>query len=314
MNKTSQIKIPIAFICDDKYAMPTSVTLSSLFKNKKKDTFYDIYLLGIDINNDNRIKLLSQNALNFSIKILEFQNKFKDIVTLGHVTTAALFKFDIANIINIYDKILYLDSDIIIQDDLSELYKTNIENVYAGVVRDLPCEKENMHKKFNLNFYFNSGVLLLNLKKIREEKLSEKLIEAKKNVPNQEFMDQDTFNIVFNNKVVLLSCKYNYFASFKNSNQDQTIADFYKISKAESSKIRHYPTITHFAAFKPWQKFCVIDRKLWYKYYKKSPYKEQKITYKENSSEKIKWRIKNIMNSFKRSVKVIINSINNIYK
>ena len=97
------------------------------------------------------------------------------------VSTAALFKFDLPNLLpDSIEKVLYLDGDIIVQGDLSELYSTDISDVYAGVVKDyrgLTLKGDfNERLKINHTAYFNSGVLLLNLSLLRNDNLPEKLL------------------------------------------------------------------------------------------------------------------------------------------
>jgi lipopolysaccharide biosynthesis glycosyltransferase len=60
-------------------------------------------------------------------------NKFKDIQNFGHVNSTACFKFDLPDLIPDQDKILYLDSDVLIQKDLSDLFTISIDDYYAGV-------------------------------------------------------------------------------------------------------------------------------------------------------------------------------------
>ncbi len=68
-----------------------------------------------------------------NIELLDLENKYKDL-DLKHlyVSKAALFKFDLAEIFKNYDKVLYLDSDILILRDFSKLLKTDIEKILCS--------------------------------------------------------------------------------------------------------------------------------------------------------------------------------------
>ncbi len=59
------------------------------------------------------------------------------------------------------------------------------------------------------NTYFNSGMMFLNLSKMRSEHTAFELVEAKKKISDSKFSDQDAFNLVFNNKIKILPIKYN---------------------------------------------------------------------------------------------------------
>lgn len=94
------------------------------------------------------------------------------------MTGTGLLRFNIIDIFPNYDKVLYLDDDILINGDLSELFETDLKNTYAVVVRSIDAElfidwrKSHENDNLNVEKYFNSGVMLLNLKKIREKQIT----------------------------------------------------------------------------------------------------------------------------------------------
>ncbi|MCK7489743.1 MAG: hypothetical protein MZU79_05535 [Anaerotruncus sp.] len=91
---------------------------------------------------------------------------------MDYVTSAAYLKFDLPDLIPNQDKVLYLDGDIIIQKDLSDLFEINIKDYYAGAVKDIGL----IDNDLNIKNYFNSGVMLLNLKLMRENNASTALL------------------------------------------------------------------------------------------------------------------------------------------
>ena len=124
--------IPIVYITDDNYVMPTIVSITSLMENMEKS--HPVFVLGINLSEKNKdyFKVFK------NIELLDLENKYKDL-DLKHlyVSKAALFKFDLAEIFKNYDKVLYLDSDILILRDFSKLLKTDIEKYYAAVLKDI---------------------------------------------------------------------------------------------------------------------------------------------------------------------------------
>lgn len=268
--------IRIVFICDEAYSMPTYVSIASIFLNRKKTFKYIINVLGMDLEKDTINKILSLGNENFIVKVIntnqnfnEFKFKEKDF----HVSTAAILKFSIAEILNNYDKVLYLDSDMIVLDDLSELYFTPIENVYAGVVEDVKASyfyKKPAHTRINskLNYYFNSGMMLLNLKKMRQDNIQAKLIEYRKHGINY-FMDQDALNVVFDAYTKKLSYKYNFFA---NTPEWTTCDEFTNIVKEKKYDNFHSlinnTSILHFSSpSKPWNDKTTKYAHIWHDYY-----------------------------------------------
>lgn len=106
------------------------------------------------------------------------------------------------------DKILYLDADTLIMGDLKELWKTDLkDNVLAGVKEPGEWDKHLWTKGLDGN-YINSGVLLMNLKAIREEELDESMIYLI-NKNKYEFPDQDVINLTCRNRIEYISNEYN---------------------------------------------------------------------------------------------------------
>lgn len=247
--------IPIVYICDEKYVMPTCVSIRSIYENKK-DSTYDIYIIGVDLSEASKDTINKINLSGLNINLLTYENKYENLNTNHvYVSKAALFKFDIPNILVDLDKVLYIDGDTIILDDLGELFNTELSSFYAGVVKDLSAcyiQKDNI--RLGIQTYFNSGVMLLNLNKLRQDNIPERLLEYKMNSTSVKYMDNDCFNAVFKDNVYFLNPKYNYF-----------IVNEYLYEKETSSKI--FPLIIHFTSSKPWQKYGVKFGRKWDKYY-----------------------------------------------
>ena len=218
-------ELPIVLITDNNYVIPTIVTITSLLANRYYNTKYRIYVLGNSLSKKSK-DLFSQipdiSLINLHKFFLDFEG------THGHVSAAALLKFKLAEMFPQYDKILYLDTDMIIQKDLSELFNIQLEDKYAAVVKDMKgMENCAAHKRLQLEAYFNSGMMLLNLDRLRKDKIFDKLIDYKKNKDIRAFMDQDCFNAVFNGNVIYLPCTYNYMPVNQSSYTNEEIADFY---------------------------------------------------------------------------------------
>lgn len=258
--------IDIVFITDNNYVFPTKIAIKSLIKNRDINNNYRINIIGVDLTQENIDILNSLTTNNLEINIIQETNKYKDI-GLDHlyVSKAALFKFQIPNIFPDLDKILYLDGDILIEKDLSELFNINLEDKYAGVVKDYMAQDIlNYHLDINLKNYFNSGVMLLNLKQMRKYDMANKLLIYKKNNNLKRCMDQDTLNACFLDNVIYLSPKYNLMLSNLNYDNDD-IAKFYDITTKEYFNILNKPTIIHLTnKKKPWNSLTAIkSREFW---------------------------------------------------
>lgn len=269
----------IVFISDDNYAMPTIVAATSLYTNKSDSTHYIVHILcsGVSESNLTAMKRLSRPDFDVDVREMNDMSKYEDLgIEELHVSPAALYKFDIANIFPDIDKILYLDGDILVRKDLSDLFETDISEYYAAVVKDYkpmtydPPQTERLGVPEHLA-YFNSGVMLLNLKKLRKDGMYQKLIDYRKNGVNF-FMDQDTLNVVFKEQVLYLPLKYNIMSSVMGHFSGKQLQKYYELDTSDKGKMYDDASIIHLCTkYKPWDYSNVPFADEWYAYFLNSP-------------------------------------------
>lgn len=260
--------IHVVFISDNNYVFPTKIAIKSLIKNKNKNTKYSVNIIGVELTEENINILKSLETNDIKINIICETNKYENIGRiLGHVSKAALFKFQIPNIFPDLDKILYLDGDILIEKDLSKLFSINLGNKYAAVVKDYQAELKQFQVFINHRHYFNSGMMLLNLKKMREDDICNKLLENKKNEKKARFMDQDSLNVCFKEEVIYLSPEYNLMLPNLIDYDENDIISFYELIKSKYYNILNKPTILHLTNKKKvWNDITAIKAKEFWSY------------------------------------------------
>lgn len=269
--------INIAFVCDNAYLIPTYVAVYSVIKNINCNMQCVIYIIANKIHpkDSNILKTLSKK--NITIQIINIDKCYDSykIYTKGfHVSPSAIIKFQLPNILKNIDKVLYLDGDIIANKDISGLFDIDIAGCYAAVVNDIKPllkYKPSILQKLSINKhkgYFNSGVLLLNLKLMREHKISEKLFEYRKYGINY-FMDQDALNVIFNNNVKYIDLSFNLLVTLFSEFSIKDILKYYYNGKCISEyKIIASAYVIHFASKnKPWNNFTSKMARLWNEYY-----------------------------------------------
>lgn len=174
----------------------------------------------------------------------------------------------------LYKRILYLDVDIAVVDDITELYSQDLDDKSIGAMRDISliftaAVKRGLifeHKLYNIDkylsqvlkiehndMYFNAGVLLLDLEKCRARYNSIVVLNMSKQ-HKYVFNDQDVLNIVFNNDVKLLDIKFNY------QNIIESMSKYADLDKyVEQFHRTKYVVIHYVGEVKPWDKKCSMD-------------------------------------------------------
>lgn len=277
--------IPIVLISDDNYVIQTAAAAASIIKNKRRDTRYDITIIAVEMSDENIKKFTFMGCDKIDINIIYVtKDKFLDLhpsaITNFGVSTTALIKFELPSLMLHCKKIIYLDGDLIVKRDLTELFGYNLEENYAGVVRDIPqvlYEKQVFGEKYGRD-YFNSGVMLLNLELMRENNLSEVLIETKKKI-DSKLMDQDVFNEIFAGRMLQLPIKYNVlFVNLIRSKNKYTLSQInekYETDYRSLEDIRRDAAVIHFCSKdKPWKYYDVPAADLWLEYFKRTPYSD----------------------------------------
>lgn len=280
--------VSIVFICDKGYVIPTATAIASLVKFKDRNTIYDITIIAVNLLDEDIRNFSMIKALNISINIFYIEQNilsdlhYKDVTDHG-VSTTALIKFLLPNFMGHCDKILYLDGDVIVKRDLLQLYCEDLEEYYAGVIRDIPqvlYERQIFGEKYGRE-YFNSGVMLLNVKKMRGNGIASLLIETKRNL-DSKLMDQDVFNEVFKGKVKQLSIEYNtlYVNLIRSRGRYRLsdINDYYGTNYRRIEDIRGSSNIIHYCSEdKPWKYYDVPMADVWLEHYFRSQYGNKKL-------------------------------------
>lgn len=275
MEKEANV-VHIVLICDENYVMPTAVAIKSLFCSKGEETSYFVHVLGCEISQVSRDIFDSLNGERFTVETLDYAESpiLKNCKIQGlHVSTAALYKFYIADIFEQYDRIIYLDGDVLVQKDLSDLYQMDISSKYAAVVKDQKPSTYNPPQVQKLGVehsaYFNSGVMLLNLKQMREDEMSRKLIDYRLHGTNF-FMDQDALNVVFRENVIYISLLYNVMSSVMGFFTKKEILDYYGLpSNLSKGDIYAQASVVHLCTkYKPWTYSNVPFADEWFRLYR----------------------------------------------
>lgn len=252
-------------LTDKNYISQAKVAMYSACKNtnpKVKIVFTIFCDKSVDRKSRERLFSLEKIFSNIKVNFSEIANEdFVYAKSEYRVPIVSYYRLIAAKILDM-EKVLCLDSDLIVEMDLVELYEIDIENYYIAGVRDLypilyPNFASSYAEQYNIkNFcdYINCGVLLMNLKLMRKDNIVEVFLNElkKKNL----WLDQDIFNRVCSGRIRLIDWKYNHITSYTNEEYEWN----YKSSEKEGIK-----EILHFCGpSKPWDnRFISMADKWW---------------------------------------------------
>ena len=244
----------IVYITDSGYFFPTKVSIRSAIRNSE-DHDITIFVIAYELNDSEISALEKMQTDNAVVRVLSVTNNLiYDALTHHYVSRTALLKFKLAEILDGLDKVLYIDGDTLLFPGYLSIFDYNIEEYYMGAIKDICTQTWLKRSEYIGNeSYFNSGVMLLNLKKIREDNCVDKLIKYKKDDLDNTFMDQDAINKIFGRETLSISPTYNFLAPIINNFSINEFADFYGLDEITSGNIYSNPLILHMAGVeKPW--------------------------------------------------------------
>ena len=263
--------IPIILTSSNYYAPYLGVFLQSLVDTSAKKYFYDIIVLEkeISLKNKKLLKNIINKRQNIKLRFYNPQKKINDVnfyVSNPNYAYEAYYKLFLPWILVNYNKVITLDCDIILNKDLAELYEININNyliagvsdlIYQGFLNSADKNKWTKYSKEKLGaqnpyYYLNSGVLILDLKKIREEYSFKYIMEFAQET-KLIHQEQDIFNVLFNNKILFLDRTWNFgVESCPAIKYFHELAPYYSYEEYKVTK--HNPSIIHYLGKpKPWE-------------------------------------------------------------
>ena len=281
----TQREIPIFFSIDDGYAPFLAAALKSAINKSSPDRKYKAIILHENLNQDNRLKLSGMATDNFSVEFKEMKSGLESItdrmsnrLRCDYFTLTIYYRLFIPAMFPEYDKGIYIDSDVILNADLAELFDTEIGDNYIGACTDysiqevpeLICYMENA-VGVNKKEYINSGVLLMNLKKLREVKIEYHFLRLlNKYHFNSIAPDQDYINALCNGNIYYLDEEWD---TMPNQNKPPL----------KEPKLIHYNLF-----FKPWCYDDIQYGELFWQTVKETEYYEAAKQYKDGYSDEQK--------------------------
>lgn len=280
-----QNKIPIFFAVDDEYTPFLAVALESLIDNSSRENYYLIKVLYTNITEENQKKIKKYERENVNIEFVDLNyyiNKVKDkLYTRDYYSKTTYFRLFIPELYPQYDKVLYLDSDIVILSDIADLYNIDMgDNLVAAapddVIQTIEVFQEYAEKVVGVadyRNYFNAGILVMNLDELRKFNFQEKFLYLLETVKFSVAQDQDYLNRLCKGRTKLISNTWD------------------KMPIGGDTIPREELNLIHFnLTFKPWHFEDILYKEYFWLYAEKTEYIDQILEIKENYTEEQKFK------------------------
>lgn len=212
--------IPIFYACDDNFVKYTIVSLRSMIDNASKDYDYRIYVLHTQITDKMKEHLYDLENDNFKISFNDVTEHLHSIAEKlpirDYYSKTTYYRLFIAEMFPEYDKAIYIDSDTIVQGDISELYNTDIKDAYVGACHEQAMVQVDeygtyVEKVIGISRYnfFNAGMLLINCDQFRMHFILDKFIQYLHVYNFVVTQDEDYLNLICKDRVYWLDQRWN---------------------------------------------------------------------------------------------------------
>jgi len=263
----------IVMATDDNYALYSAVALQSIAENAADAQNYDIVILEDALSDETKTFLTNILQKNDAVTV-RFYNMRALIepyeamfFVRSNFTIATYYRLFIVTIFSQYERALYLDCDTVVDNDISDIFAMDFKGNLTAAVQDFILIKDERFVEYLKNGlklsdctrYFNAGVMLFNIKGLKEYGFLEKCFEFVRENTAPRHQDQDVLNFVFQDKTLYLDKKWNYFAAPKPFD-------------TEPCEPEDAPCIIHFiGSKKPWTALQTpVSERFWH-YAEKTP-------------------------------------------
>ncbi|OKH55216.1 glycosyl transferase [Calothrix sp. HK-06] len=310
----------IVLVCaaDDNYSMPLAATTRSVVASMQNPHNLSLYIIDGGVLGANKKRII-ENLKSEQVKVTWIKaptSQFKNMQISSTITIAAYYRLLIPEFLPTEtEKAIYIDSDVIVRSDIEALWNQDVGDNYLLAVQDMGAPLVSSPRGL-VNYqelgipadykYFNSGVLVFNLKKWRQNNTSLAVIKYLNDYKQQvRWHDQDGLNAVLAGKWGELDARWNQmpylfrFGSWQES----------PFSEQEYNNLLNHPYIIHYSTReKPWNDNCNHpQKKLFYEYLDNSIWSNWSV---EQAGKKRRQKqmgvFQNMYGSFKKQFKSFI--------
>jgi len=282
MSKIKGLKVPVFLASDDNYAPFLAVTLKSIFEHASPENFYEIIILSTDLSKENEEKINALKTDNSSIRFVSMKEQVEKIKSIfpirDYYSIETYYRIFIADLFPQYDKVVYLDCDVVTLVDIADMYRVRLGNKLVAAAHEDVADILEIYRKYiryaldcNPKKYFSAGILLMNTKLFRKEQFAKKFINLMSKYTFRITQDEDYLNVLCKGRIRKLDLGWNRGAFPLGSFDEKEL------------KIIHYKL-----NWKPWKVDDASYQEHFWNYVEKTPYKEEILRKKSEYTDERK--------------------------
>jgi Lipopolysaccharide biosynthesis proteins, LPS:glycosyltransferases len=204
--------IEMAFCVDDAYIPHLIILIESIKRNSSPDVNINFNIIGY-ISDNMKLLFLADDKFKFIFyaPISYFSSDNISERYSDRISVATYYRIDLPLILNGIDRVIYLDADMIVLEDIYKLWQCDLNGAVAGVVEDynLQIDARFDYLGMKCKKYFNAGMMLIDLNLWMENKVSDIALSLIKSGRYYEYNDQDILNISLDGLCVYLNPRFN---------------------------------------------------------------------------------------------------------
>ena len=262
--------INVGIACDENYSKYAGVVIASVLSNSKQDDTLCFYILTDGLSENIKAEILKLKEIkDCEIKFITLEEKifeaYKSIKTHSYIPICTFYRLKLSSILPDVDKIIYLDCDVVVNKSLNELYNSDLGENIVGGVRDI-----NRRMLKRNPSYVNAGMLVMDLKKIREQNIEDEFLNWTKNhIDTIKMGDQEIINEVLKGRIQILDDRWNVQSS-NFTNRSSYTKNPWIIHYVSKRKPWHFGSFSYhknyyfkYLQLTPWA-LTDEDKKYWY--------------------------------------------------
>lgn len=262
--------INVGIACDENYSKYAGVVIASVLYNSKQDDTLCFYILTDGLSENIKAEILKLKEIkDCEIKFITLEEKlfeaYKSIKTHSYIPICTFYRLKLSSILPDVDKIIYLDCDVVVNKSLNELYNSDLGENIVGGVRDI-----NRRMLKRNPSYVNAGMLVMDLKKIREQNIEDEFLNWTKNhIDTIKMGDQEIINEVLKGRIQILDDRWNVQSS-NFTNRSSYTKNPWIIHYVSKRKPWHFGSFSYhknyyfkYLQLTPWA-LTDEDKKYWY--------------------------------------------------